>query len=59
MEKKLNIFNVSIKELSKKERIETYGGNPWIWVGIGYIVGEILDGIQEGLDRAENCEIQC
>jgi len=59
MKNQNKISSFESRELSKNELLNISGGNPWLWTGIGYLVGEVLDGIQDGLDRAsagDGCE---
>lgn len=50
---------LGIVELKTNELIEIEGG--WWQFIVGYLAGEVLDGIQDGLSRpcAVPCEVPC
>lgn len=35
--------NTQVRELSIHETYEVYGGNPWVWMALGYVGGKVLD----------------
>lgn len=55
MKEKINFQELT--QLSVKESSSITGGS-WKWVLIGYVAGEIANGIQRGLS-ADCCEVQC
>lgn len=34
-----------IRELSIDETYEIYGGNPWVWMALGYVGGKVMDSV--------------
>ena len=52
MKSKLSNFEM----LSDKQLKNIKGGNPWIWMVGGYIFGEVVDGVMQGIDRMQSDE---
>jgi hypothetical protein len=53
-----DLNKIDLVELKPNELKKVEGGNPWTWIAIGYVVGQVLDGIQEGL-MADCSEVEC
>lgn len=38
-------------ELKAAELVSLEGGNPWVWVAIGVVAGQVYNGVVDGLTR--------